>query len=69
METSLINRDSREIREEFYDVITERGLKQKWIAEQLKVTPSYVSNLLNGHQLPFPESFRKRLNTLLGTDI
>lgn len=50
-----ISSNLRELREK-------RGLKQKFIAEQLGITPNYYSQIENGHRPPQVEHLLKLRN-------
>ncbi|CUB59637.1 Helix-turn-helix [Bacillus subtilis] len=41
-----------ELKSNIGELIQTRGLKGRWIAQQLKVTPSQVSNYIQGRSFP-----------------
>lgn len=55
--TKIINNNLKQLREE-------RGVKQKFIAEQLGITPNYYSQIENGHRFPQVEHLLKLRNIL-----
>jgi transcriptional regulator with XRE-family HTH domain len=40
-------------------MLAERGINQSDLAQRLKVTPAYVSQLLSGHRTPHLETLEK----------
>jgi predicted XRE-type DNA-binding protein len=57
-----------DIRDQFKDAITKRGIRQDWIAKNLQVSQGYISNILT-KKVYLPEVTRTALNELLGTNI
>ncbi|ALX49708.1 helix-turn-helix domain-containing protein [Lentibacillus amyloliquefaciens] len=55
--TKIINNNLKQLREE-------RGVKQKFIAEQLEITPNYYSQIENGHRFPQVKHLLKLRNIL-----
>lgn len=54
-DTSHINSNLKQLREE-------RGIKQKFVAEQLGITANYYSQIENGHRFPQVEHLLKLRN-------
>jgi putative transcriptional regulator len=50
------------------NLIDERGLKRKWVAEQLGITPKQVSNWITGFSYPTVDK-AFRLAKLLGVKV
>jgi putative transcriptional regulator len=50
------------------ELINERGLKRKWIAEKVGVTPKQISNWVTGYSYPTVEKAFKLAN-LLGVKV
>lgn len=46
-------------------IIEQQGRRHVWFAEQLGVSPSHVTRVMNGEREPGPE-FRKKAAALLG---
>lgn len=44
-----------------------RGIKAKWIADYLGVTPAYISQIRSG-KFPFTDDMREKVNELLETN-
>ena len=55
-------------REQFKDLLEERGIKQNWVAKKLDLSPVTVHAILH-EKIKLTEENRKALNELLGTDI
>lgn len=53
--------------EAFVEVIKERGLKRVWIAKQIGVCPSHLTNMLKGRN-SLGQEYIDKLNALLKTD-
>lgn len=45
-------------------IINERGLKQKFIAEHMDISPKKLSDMLNGHMRIYPEGIFKICSAL-----
>jgi plasmid maintenance system antidote protein VapI len=47
------------ITEDLKDYLSDRGIKQKWLAEQIDVSESYISRMLSGSRnIPFWMQYR-----------
>lgn len=51
--------DTKNITNNLRDLREERGIKQKFIAEQLGISPNYYSQIENGHRRPQVEQLLK----------
>lgn len=45
-------------------ILTDKGIKQTWVAEKLGVSPALVNQWVKNTK-PIPEEFQKRLQLLL----
>ena len=41
-------KQEKEVKKELQEIISQSGLKQKWIADKLGITESHLSRMLNG---------------------
>ena len=58
----------QDIADSFCEIIESRGIKRRWIAEQMDVSPAYISSVLC-RRMKLTQRFRDNLNRILGTDI
>lgn len=65
---NLIPNDPLDPREKFFLEIETQGRKYTWVAQQLQIARSTLSDILNCRQ-PLSDERRKKLNELLGTNI
>ncbi|MDO5658318.1 MAG: S24 family peptidase [Paracoccus sp. (in: a-proteobacteria)] len=46
-------------------ILLDRGIKQRWLADELDTSPGYISNLISGKKLPSPKMLA-RIAEVLG---
>ncbi len=55
------------IQDKWVEVISDRGLKQSWVAHKAKISPSHLSNVLSKRVL-LTKDVADRINKALNTD-
>lgn len=68
MENKIIPFSEQDIIDDFCEAIRSKGIKQKWIAQQMNLTEGYISSILK-RRMKMTQDFRDKLNELLNTNI